>query len=240
MMKNMTRGVIEKREIKRKKQERKEISNEAVAKLAKQLLETLRGKKKEDLIDKTKKILEYPGVKEVLALLGTGSFVILSVAVPSLPVVAKAILDEQSSKEWKKYNQWYLCRTLKRLKKQKMVDFDVEGDKIVVKLSSRGKKKILKYSLEEMEIKRPRVWDRKWRLIIYDVPNQKRKAADDFNRMLSDLGMYRLQRSVFLCPFPCEGEVEFLREFLGISEHVWMLTVSHFENDRVFREYFGI
>lgn len=228
------------RKPKKKRGKRREISDEAVAKLAKQLLETLRKEKREDLIDKTKKVLEYPGVKEVLALLGMGSFLVLSVAVPSLPALVKPILNEKSNKDWKRYNQWYLQRTLKRLKKQKMIDFDIEEEEMVVKLSNRGKQKILKYSLEEMEIKRPRVWDRKWRLIIYDVPNQKRRAADDFNRMLSDLGMYRMQRSVFICPFPCEEEVEFLREFLGISEYVWMLTVTHFENDKVFRDYFGI
>lgn len=229
-----------KKKVNKKRGKRKEISDRAVAQLAKQLHETLKKEKREDLVDKTRKVLEYPGVKEVLVLLGMGSFLVLSAAVPSVPVIAKAILDEKSDKDWKKYNHWYLQRNLKRLKKQKMVDFDIEGDKMVVKLSKRGKERILKYSLEEMEIKRPRVWDRKWRLIIYDIPIKKKTASDDLNQMLKNLGMYRLQKSVFLCPFPCEEEIEFLREFLGISEYVWMLTVTHFENDKVFREYFGI
>lgn len=236
----MKKKIRIKKENKRKRQSKKEISDEAVAKLAKQLIEVLRKEERKDLIDKTKKALAYPGVKEVLALLGMGSFLILSAVVPSVPMMAKAILDEKSDKDWKKYNQSYLRRTLKRLKKQKMIDFDIEGEKIVVKLSNRGRKKILKHSLQEMEIKRPRIWDRNWRLIIYDIPIKKKAASDDLNRMLKNLGMYRLQKSVFLCPFPCEEEVEFLREFLGISEYVWLLTVSHFENDKVFRDYFGI
>jgi hypothetical protein len=231
---------IKKAKLKRKKRRKKEISDEAVTKLAKQLLKTLEKEKREDVIDKTKRVLNYPGVKEVLVFLGMGSFLVLSAAIPSIPVIVKSILDERSSDDWKKYNQWYLRRTLKRLKKQKMIDFDIEGDKMVVKLSNRGKKKILKYSLENLEIKRPKIWDRKWRLIIYDVPNERRKSANDFSRMLEDLGMHRLQKSVFLSPFPCQDEVEFLREFFGISEHVWILTVTSFENDQVFKDYFRI
>lgn len=224
----------------KKKVPKKEVGNQEIAALAKQLLINLKREKKEDLIDKTKKILEYPAVKEVLALLGAGSFLVLSAAVPSLPALVKPVLDKRSSREWKKYNYWYLLRTLKRLKKQKVVRFKTDGDKTVVELTIRGKKKILKYSLAEMEIKKPKIWDRKWRLIIYDVPKRKRRAADDLNQMLQNLGMHRLQKSVFICPFPCDDEVKFLREFFGIGDNVWILTVSSFENDKVFKDYFGL
>lgn len=223
-----------------KKVKEENVNERELSILAQKLLKNLEKNRRNDLVDKAKRVLEYPGVKEVLGLLAVGSFLVLAVAVPSLPVIAKEILDERSDREWRKYNPWYLQRTLKRLKKQKLVDFDLEDDKIVVKLTGQGKKKILKYSLASLEIKRPIVWDRKWRLIIYDVPNEKRKSADLFSQTLRDLGMYRMQKSVFLCPFPCENEVEFLREFYGIGEHVWILMVSNFENDKIFREYFDI
>ena len=156
---------MEKREgIKRKKakkRKKKALSDQEIAILSKRLLASLEKSKKEDLIDKSKKVLEYPGVKEVLALLATGSFLVLAAVAPGVVYIGKSILDEKSDKKWKKYNQWYLQRTLKRLKKSKMIDFDVEEDKMIVKLNNRGRKKILRYSLEEMEIKRPKRWDRK-------------------------------------------------------------------------------
>lgn len=224
--------------------EEKEISEEKIGQLATKLLQILEKEKQENLLDKTKKttkkVLEYPGAKEVLALLGAGSILVLAIAMPGALRVVKEILDKKSSQEWKRYNRWYLARTLRRLRKQKIVNFEFDGEKTVVKLTSLGRKKILKYSLEHLEIKRPRFWDRKWRLVIYDVPNSKRRAGDKLNRILSRLGMDRLQKSVFLCPFPCEDEVKFLREYLEIGDNVWLLTVSNFENDGAFKEYFGI
>lgn len=227
-----------------RKAKEKEIDNEKVSRLANRLLKIIKEKQREDFIEKTKKVtkkvLEYPGAKEVLALLGAGSLLALAVTMPGATKIVKEILDETSSGEWKKYNQWYLARTLRRLRKQKRVKLEFDGEKTIVKLTGLGKKKILAYSLGEIEIRRPRFWDRKWRLIIYDVPNKKRYAADRLSRLLDKLGMYRLQKSVFLCPFPCEEQVEFLREYLEIGDNVWLLTVSHFENDKAFRDYFGI
>lgn len=226
------------------KAKEKEISEERISLLASRLLRILREEKQDDFLRKTKKftkrVLEYPGAKEVLTLLGAGSLLVVALTMPAAVKIAKDILDERSNKEWKKYNQWYLARALQRLRKQKMIKFETEGEKTLVELTGLGRKKILRYSLEQLEIKRPRFWDRRWRLVIYDVPNQKRRAAEQLNRTLNRLEMYRLQKSVFLYPFPCEEEVEFLREYLEIGDNVWLLTVSSFENDKAFRDYFGI
>lgn len=223
---------------------KKEINEEKISLLASRLLRILREEKEDDFLKTTKKltkrVLEYPGAKEILALLGAGSLLVVALTMPGAVKIVKDIFDERSDREWKKYNQWYLARTLQRLRKQKMIKFETKGEKTLVRLTGLGRKRILKYSLGQLEIKRPRFWDRKWRLVIYDVPNQKRRAAEQLNRILIRLGMYRLQKSVFLCPFTCEEEVEFLREYLEIGDNVWLLTVSSFENDKAFRDYFGI
>ena len=217
-----------------------EVSDREVSMLAKKLLVSLEGNKKNQISQSAIKVLDYPGVREVLSLLAAGSVLVLALSAPGALVVAKSLLDEKSDRDWKKFNRWYLDRTLKRLKKSKMINFDYQGDKVIVELSRLGKKKILKYSLEEMKIKRPVRWDKKWRLVIYDVPNSKRKSASCFGNMLISLGMHRMQKSVFICPFPCRNEIEFLREYYRVREHVWMLTVSKFEDDFVFRKFFGL
>ncbi|PIY66075.1 hypothetical protein COY91_01215 [Candidatus Shapirobacteria bacterium CG_4_10_14_0_8_um_filter_39_15] len=219
------------------------MEDEKISELAEKLKITLEEEQKKDFIDKTKEILKYPKVKLVLALLGVGSVVVLAVVAPGVGLAFKGaskILEDQSDKEWKKYNQGLLRRTLDRLNKRKMVEYDQQGDKVIVKLTEAGKKMILKYSLDNLEIKRPKIWDKQWRLIIYDVPYGKRRWADIFGRWLKNLGMYRIQKSVFLYPFPCDNEVQFLREYLGIGKHVWLMKVTKMENESVLKEYFGL
>lgn len=219
------------------------MNDEKISELAEKLSIILEKEQKRDFIDKTKNVLEYPKVKTVLALLGIGSLLTLVVVAPGAGLAIKGvskILEEKSDKKWKKYNRGYLNRTIDRLNKKKIVEYDQEEGEVIVKLTESGKRKILRYSLEDLEIRRPKIWDKQWRLIIYDVPNNKRKYADKLSQQLKKLGMYRIQKSVYIYPFPCDDEIKFLREYFGIGENVWLMKVSSIENDLALKEYFGL
>ena len=82
--------------------------------------------------------------------------------------------------------------------------------------------------------------DGKWRVIIYDVANLKRYQRDLFRQTLERLKLRRLQESVYLTPFVCEDEIEYLRQAFQIGNEVQILKVSKLENEKAYREYFGI
>lgn len=178
-----------------------------------------------------------PKVKDVLILLGAGVFLAGSLIMPGLPVVLKPILEEKrkrEEKEWEKYNISRLRSLLKRLQAQKIVEI-TDGE---VKITDKGRRKVLKYNLENMEIKRKT--DGKWRVIIYDVANLKRYQRDIFRNMLDKLQFLRLQESVYLTPFVCDNEIQYLREMFEIGNEVLVLKVKEIENEEVYKNYFGI
>jgi len=43
---------------------------------------------------------------------------------------------------------------------------------------------------------------------------------------LKELSFYPLQKSVWICPFDCQAEIELLREFFGFSEKELRLIVA--------------
>ncbi len=184
-----------------------------------------------------KKELINPKVKDVLILLGAGVFLAGSLIMPGLPIILKPILDEKrrrDEKEWEKYNAYNLRKLIKRLQAQKVVE--IVGEE--VKITKKGRQKILKYNLEEMEIKRKT--DGKWRVIIYDVANLKKYQRDNFRNMLEKLQLLRLQESVYLTPFVCDNEIEYLREMFDVGNEVLLLKVKEIENEDVYKKYFGI
>jgi len=184
---------------------------------------------------------KYAPVGAVLKLVGAGVFLGASLVIPNLPIALKPFLvNENEYEAWKRFNIPYLQRTLRRLEKQKMVEIGEENGQQVVKITEPGKRRILKYALEELEIKKPRFWDEKWRLISYDIPAGSKSLRDLFRHFLLCWGFYPLHESVFLHAYPCEKEVEFLREYLGVGEHVRIFMVSKIENDKPFRKFFGI
>ena len=177
----------------------------------------------------------------VLKLVGLGAFLVGSIAVPGLPIALKPFIKNRTDPEaWKRFNIPYLKRTLTRLEKQKLVSMRVEGTTQIVEITNAGKRKILKYGIEESDIEKPRIWDGYWRMVSYDIPQKQKRVRETFRSYLDCWGFYPFQESVFLHAYPCQKQIEFLREYLGIGQYVRILKVDKIENDGLFRDFFGI
>lgn len=184
---------------------------------------------------------KYAGTKEVLELVGTGAFLAASLVIPNLPkTLGPLLLNKDDPAPWKRFNIPYLKRTLQRLEKQQLVRSRTENGFEVIEITDRGRKKILKTSLDNLEIKAPRSWDGRWRLVSYDVPDQFRSLRLVIREYLKAWGFYPIQESVYLHAYPCEKEVDFLRMYLGAKAYLRIFEVTKIENDREFREFFGV
>lgn len=184
---------------------------------------------------------KYVSARKVLKLVAAGAFLAASFAIPNLPIALKPFLKNNDEWEiWKRFNIPYLKRTIQRLERQKLIEVDEEEKRQVVKITDNGRRRILKFALDELEIKKPKLWDRKWRLISFDLPEKLSRERKILVEYLKVWGFYPLHKSVYLHAYPCLREVEFLREYLGVGEYVRMFLVSSIENDQLFRDFFGI
>ena len=194
--------------------------------------------------EKEKQRYRYAPVKQVLALLGAGTLVGLSLFVaPTAIMLAKPFLDakrEKEREEWKQFNPSYLKRTITRMRKEKLVKIVKRNGEDVVELTKNGRRRIIKYSLENLSIDKPKRWDGRWRLVMYDVPNRRKQMRDVFRQTLKGLGFYQLQESVWLFPYPCEEQVSFLREFYGVGNEALYAIATQLEDDMPYRTYFGL
>jgi CRISPR-associated endonuclease Cas2 len=185
---------------------------------------------------------KYPKVKEIFLLLGAGTFLAGSLLMPGLPAIVKPLIDERrrlEEKEWQKYDIWRLRSVLRRLHRLKMIDVVETQQGYEVALTEKGKQRVLKYSLESMKLVTDN-WDRRWRIIVYDISESKREARKFFQTVLRKLQFLQLQKSVYLTPFECKNEIEYVRQICNIGEEVSILTVSGLENEEVYKGYFGL
>jgi phenylacetic acid degradation operon negative regulatory protein len=134
------------------------------------------------------------------------------------------------------YNPYYVKRTIKRLKKQELI----EQQGHIYSLTTRGKRWILKYTLEDLQIPAPRAWDNKWRMVIYDVARHKAALRNIFRITIRRLGFYNVQESVWIHPYPCEKEISFLRDYCGMGSDVIYVIAHKIENDGVYKTHFGL
>lgn len=182
---------------------------------------------------------KFAPVKEVLSLLAKGSILVGGFVAPNIWKLAKD-WQKKDFDQWKRFNPAYLRRTIRRLEKQKLVKATQDEDKIKIEITKDGKKKVLKYALEELELKKPKVWDGKWRVVIYDIPRKSKHLQNLIRETLHRLEFVPLQNSVYLTPFPCEEEIEFLRELYGLGKEIKFILAEKIENEKAYRKYFGV
>ncbi|MDP3988048.1 MAG: CRISPR-associated endonuclease Cas2, partial [Candidatus Levybacteria bacterium] len=97
----------------------------------------------------------------------------------------------------------------------------VEKDgKTYIKVTGNGKKVIKSFDYDDMKLINPKTWDKKWRLVIFDIPDKKKKERRAISKKLKDIGFYALQESVYVYPYDCCDEIDFICEFLSISRFV--------------------
>jgi len=209
-------------------------TDEKIAHLATLLMDQTQKRKKEN---------QYASVKQVLTLLGAGSVISMSFFAPPVLLAVKPFLEAEKEKEfesWKHFNRSYLKRTIRRLRREKIVEIQERDGEQTVILTKNGKRRILKYSLEELSISKPKRWDGQWRLVMYDVTHDRKQLRDLFRETLKNLGFYQLQESVWLYPYPCEKTISFLREYYGIGNEVIYVVARKLEDDSPYRTYFHV
>ena len=107
-------------------------------------------------------------------------------------------------------------------------------------LTSKGEKKLQHIFIDEVIIKASERWDGKWRLVMYDLPIRFKKARNAFRWKLKDLGFFQFQKSAWIYPYPCEGEVLFVADFFGVRTYIEILEIGKVLNDSKLKAHFGL
>lgn len=109
-----------------------------------------------------------------------------------------------------------------------------------IKITRQGKSRILKYQLGDMKIKKPFRWDKKWRLVIFDIPDHQRKKSDSFRWKLYELGFLQYQKSIFIYPYPCQDEIDFIKEIYEITPYVKMILAEKIDDEKHYQRKFHL
>ena len=139
---------------------------------------------------------------------------------------------QEVPEEWKKINKRSLERAIYDLYKSKLIRERENSDgSLTMMLTDKGKKKVITFNIDNMEIKKPKAWDKKWRMVIFDIPEKKRAARDVLREILKRMSFYEFQKSVFVHPYPCQDEIDYLIEYYEIRPYVRIVTATELDNE---------
>lgn len=94
------------------------------------------------------------------------------------------------------------------------------GGTVEICITKKGMQQARKLCLETVRLSPSATWNRKWHLLCYDIPVKYNAARLAFHAMVLKLGMYPLQKSVWVYPYPCEAEILFVADFFGVANYI--------------------
>ena len=144
-------------------------------------------------------------------------------------------------KEWREINKSRLYKIVREFYNDRLVSFkeDKEGTVTVI-LTKDGEKKALRFKIDEIKVKKPLKWDGEWRIVIFDIPEKFKKAREALRNKLKELGFLELQKSVFIFPYECEDEINFIVEVFQIRPFVRFICARTFTNEEQLKIRFGL
>ncbi len=144
-------------------------------------------------------------------------------------------------KEWKEIDKEMLKKAIKSLYQSKLIKEKENADgTITLVLTDKGKERALTYNLDNIEIKKPNQWDKKWRVVLFDIPEKIKKAREAMRRHLKNLGFYEFQKSVFVHPYDCKDEIDYLIEFYDLRRFVRFIIADSLDNELHLKNYFKL
>ncbi len=109
-----------------------------------------------------------------------------------------------------------------------------------LRLTNKGERALRLLTLEEFSKKRPRRWDHKWRVLIFDIPEKRKPLRIKLRETLRTIGFERLQDSVWIYPFDCEELITLLKADFHVGDDVIYMIVDSIERDEKFRRHFNL
>ena len=175
--------------------------------------------------------------KFLLMTLAVGAVVMGAAIVPGLLSLCN---DKKYSK---KYTKDQLRNAYYNLKKRKLIEIIQEKDGgIKVKLTNKGKKRIREFSFENLKIKKPIRWDKKWRMLIYDIPTKPKrynKAREALRAKIKEIGFMQLQKSIWVYPFECEDEILLVAEVFQVQKYIEIVTAEKLLHENRMKKHFS-
>lgn len=108
------------------------------------------------------------------------------------------------------------------------------------KLTSKGDIELARRKFERYEFPALKQWDKKWRVICFDIPEKRRYARHLIQRKLKEVGCYRLQDSVFITPYNCSEILKLIQQGFFLQKHVRGMVVTQIDDEAAVLNYFKL
>jgi len=174
--------------------------------------------------------------KIILGTIATAGILSVALVAPNAIQILKSFGIDKKLKNFK----YDANRSLSRLLSLGLVVFIEKDEKKYLKLTEKGKLKLIRLEKFNFKLKKPRKWDKKWRIVIFDIPQIRKLQREKLRFTLKQIGFVKLQHSVWVYPYDCEELITLLKLDFKIGKEILYIIADKVENDKILRGYFKL
>jgi phenylacetic acid degradation operon negative regulatory protein len=119
-----------------------------------------------------------------------------------------------------------LTRSLKGLEEAGLVETHHSGQQHYTRLTKDGKRKAHSLSLESDTALVDPSWDGKWRIILLDLPEDRKSEREGLRYLLKKAGFILLKNSVWISPYPFEHLFMNIKKDLGLTTEIMIFVTD--------------
>ena len=134
-----------------------------------------------------------------------------------------------------------LARSIKNLTESGHLEKLHSAQQDFVRLTKKGKTRLDTLCLEGEEALVPQTWDGMWRIILLDLPEERKSERESLRYLLKKAGFVCLKNSAWISPFPYERLFANIKKDLSLSAEMMILVTDQIdeESQKVLFEAFG-
>jgi len=172
--------------------------------------------------------------KIILKSLMVGSVVVVILALPGLTYAFTLFTPKDSR------HRYRIKKSAKQLERKGLIVTSWKKGKFQAKLTPKGRKEALLFSLQEKGCPKKKKWNGKWHTVMFDIPEKHKSARVTISRILREIGFIPMQKSVFIYPYECRKEVNIVISYFNLQRYVQYAVIDQLDNDIKLRKNFDL
>ena len=117
-------------------------------------------------------------------------------------------------------------RSIKNLVESGCIEMIHSDNKSYLKLTKKGKNKLNSIKLEGGEALVPNTWDGFWRIIILDLPEERKNEREALRYLLKKADFTCIKNTVWISPFPYEHLFTNIKKDLGLGTELMIIVTD--------------
>lgn len=124
-----------------------------------------------------------------------------------------------------------MTRSIKNLVESGCVEILKSDNKNYLKLTQKGKSKLNSKKLEGEEALVSNVWDGFWRIIILDLPENRKSERESLRYLLKKANFVCVKNTVWISPLPYENLFTNIKKDLNLSTELMIIVTDKIDEE---------